>query len=86
MVSIFSCQNWKIHTIEGIGNPIQGYHRLQKALAEGNGSQCGFCSGGMVMNMFALTKNGPVSAKTIENSFGGRLCQLIPSQVWLFHF
>ncbi|XP_049819047.1 uncharacterized protein LOC109599933 isoform X2 [Aethina tumida] len=75
LVSIFSCQNWKIHTIEGIGNPIQGYHRLQKALAEGNGSQCGFCSGGMVMNMFALTKNGPVSAETIENSFGGNICR-----------
>ncbi|XP_049819814.1 uncharacterized protein LOC109604513 isoform X2 [Aethina tumida] len=75
LVSVFSCQDWKINTIEGIGNSKIGYHPLQKTLADENGSQCGFCSGGMIMSMFAMINNGPVSAETVENSFGGNICR-----------
>lgn len=74
-MSVLSCQGWRIHTNEGIGNPIKGYHNLQKLLAANNGSQCGFCSSGMVMNMYALQQSGPVTEKQIENSFGGNLCR-----------
>lgn len=75
MVSIFSCHGWKIHTIEGIGGPIQGYHLIQKQLADRNGSQCGFCSSGMVMNMYALYESGPITQAEIENSFAGNICR-----------
>lgn len=75
MVSILSCQGWKIHTNEGIGNPKIGYHNIQKLLASNNGTQCGYCSGGMVMNMYALQQSGPVTKKQIEDSFGGSLCR-----------
>lgn len=75
LVSILSCHGWKIHTNEGIGNSEIGFHNLQKLLAANNGSQCGFCSSGMVMNMFALLKSGSSTQKQIEDSFGGNICR-----------
>ncbi|CAG9836996.1 unnamed protein product [Diabrotica balteata] len=75
LVSIFSCHGWTIHTIEGIGNPLIGYNPIQKTLAEHYGTQCGFCSPGMVMNMFALQSSGQDTKEEIENSFGGNLCR-----------
>ncbi|XP_044733467.1 abscisic-aldehyde oxidase-like [Chrysoperla carnea] len=76
LVSVLSCQGWSITTIEGIGNNKKGYNKLQKRLAEFNGSQCGFCSPGMIMNMYCLQKNQKnLTQKDIENSFGGNICR-----------
>ncbi|CAH0550925.1 unnamed protein product [Brassicogethes aeneus] len=75
LVSIFSCHGMKIHTIEGIGGPTTRFNAIQKSLAEGSGTQCGFCSPGMVMNMYALTQSGQLSKERIENSFGGNICR-----------
>ncbi|CAH2260610.1 jg18282 [Pararge aegeria aegeria] len=52
MVMITSCQDWDITTIEKVGNRLEGYHSLQTTLAAKGGSQCGYCSPGMVMNMY----------------------------------
>ncbi|KAL1516706.1 hypothetical protein ABEB36_000583 [Hypothenemus hampei] len=75
LVSIFSCHGWKILTNEGIGNPLIGFHKIQKLLASSNGSQCGFCSSGMVMSMYALEESGGRTKEEIENDFGGNLCR-----------
>lgn len=40
-------------TIEGIGTPEQ-LHPIQQALLEHHGTQCGYCTPGFVMSMFAL--------------------------------
>lgn len=61
-------------TIEGI-TKTNDYHYLQKILADFNGSQCGFCSPGMVMNMYSLTEKKNLTKEEVENSFGGNICR-----------
>ena len=74
-MSIYSCQNWKISTVEGIGNAQMGYHPIQEAMVKYNGTQCGFCSPGMVMNMFDLYEKDTLTMKQVENFFGGSMCR-----------
>lgn len=50
--ALCSMDGWSLTTIEGIGGRKAGYNPLQKALASYNGTQCGFCSSGMVMTMY----------------------------------
>ena len=73
------CDGLSVTTVEGLGS--HGcYSEVQKTLADGNGSQCGFCSPGWVTAMSALlerarrAKRG-LSAKEIETSFDGNLCR-----------
>nr|XP_023019888.1 xanthine dehydrogenase-like [Leptinotarsa decemlineata] len=75
LVSIFSCYGWEVTTIEGIGNSDQP-HPLQSAITTFNGTQCGYCTPGMIMNMFALTKSDEqLTEEKVENSFGGNICR-----------
>ncbi|XP_073945778.1 xanthine dehydrogenase-like isoform X3 [Choristoneura fumiferana] len=54
-----------------------GYHDIQTRLAKFNGTQCGYCTPGWIMNMYSLynAKNGKLTTKEIENSFAGNLCR-----------
>lgn len=51
-------------------------HPVQQAMADCHGSQCGFCTPGFVMSLFALDKNHPEHdhAATLE-ALSGNLCR-----------
>ena len=50
---------------------------LQERLAEAHGSQCGFCTPGFVMSMYALLRSSkhPPTEEQIEDSLAGNLCR-----------
>lgn len=51
-------------------------HPTQQAMVDCHGSQCGFCTPGFVMSMFALGKNiADPSKAQIEEALSGNLCR-----------
>ncbi|KAI0136776.1 molybdopterin binding aldehyde oxidase/xanthine dehydrogenase [Xylariales sp. AK1849] len=62
-------------TIEGIGN-VKKPHPAQERIAKSNGSQCGFCTPGIVMSLYALLRNNDSPTDhDIEEAFDGNLCR-----------
>lgn len=59
----------------GIGNTQDGLHPVQQRLATSHGSQCGFCTPGFVMSMYALLRStkGPPTEEDIEECLAGNL-------------
>ncbi|MFL4470691.1 molybdopterin cofactor-binding domain-containing protein [Tateyamaria armeniaca] len=66
-----------ITTTEGIGSTRDGLDKVQYQLAAHNGSQCGYCSAGFVMNMYTLLQNAAdgLSEAEIEQNFDGHICR-----------
>lgn len=63
-------------TVEGIGSTRTRLHPVQERIAQAHGSQCGFCTPGIVMSMYALLRNKPVpTMKDMEIAFQGNLCR-----------
>ena len=58
-------------------------HLSQQAMVDCHGSQCGFCTPGFVMSLFAAMKTAakepvtgqPVTRETIDEQLGGNLCR-----------
>jgi xanthine dehydrogenase/oxidase len=77
LASICCIDGCHITTVEGI-NSIQSdsSHPIQQRIAEFYGSQCGFCTPGMVMSLYGTLNNieNP-TMKDIEDSFDGNLCR-----------
>ncbi|XP_021921362.1 xanthine dehydrogenase isoform X2 [Zootermopsis nevadensis] len=65
-----------VTTVEGIGSTKTKPHPVQKRIAEAHGSQCGFCTPGIVMSMYTLLRNLPKpTMKDMEIAFQGNLCR-----------
>ena len=51
-------------------------HPIQQAIIETNGSQCGYCTPGIIMSLFALYKNfNNPSREIVEDALTGNLCR-----------
>jgi xanthine dehydrogenase small subunit len=51
-------------------------HPIQQAIVEHHGSQCGFCTPGIVMSLFAMDKDdGDVTRASVNNQLAGNLCR-----------
>ncbi|WCR09920.1 xanthine dehydrogenase small subunit [Paracoccus stylophorae] len=71
-----SCHGCHIVTVEHLRGPDGGLHPIQKAMVEHHGSQCGFCTPGIVMSLYALWMRDPdASVARIEQALQGNLCR-----------
>jgi xanthine dehydrogenase/oxidase len=65
-----------VTTTEGIGSVHEGLDPTQYCIAKFNGTQCGFCTPGFVMNTHAyLQEHAKATEQDIENIYGGNLCR-----------
>lgn len=64
-----------LYTVEGLKS-ANTLHPVQQAMVECHGSQCGFCTPGFVMSLFALYKNrDKVDRHDIDTALSGNLCR-----------
>lgn len=65
----------EIRTVEGLGTP-NAPHEIQQLVAKKHGSQCGFCTPGIVMSLVALqADDAPMTCDTIDEALAGNLCR-----------
>ncbi|KAG7188931.1 hypothetical protein KM043_008532 [Ampulex compressa] len=65
-----------VTTVEGIGSTKTKLHPVQERIAKAHGSQCGFCTPGIVMSMYALLRSKPKpNMQDMEIAFQGNLCR-----------
>ena len=78
-----ACEGKRIETIEGVANGTE-LHPLQAAFADLGGSQCGYCTSGMVMTAKALLDKEPApSRERIKEALSGNLCRCTGyQQIW----
>ena len=73
-----SLDGMEITTTEGTGSCRSELSPVQYRIAKDNGSQCGFCTPGFVMNMtafLATNQDQKIGQKEIEDLFDGNLCR-----------
>jgi len=60
-----------VRTVEGLRGEAGGPHPVQRALAEGDATQCGFCTPGIVMTAWAHAREGG----DVHDALAGNLCR-----------
>lgn len=64
-------------TVEDLAGGDGALHPVQRALVEAHASQCGFCTPGFVMSLFALAHDGssPAGDDAVHDALAGNLCR-----------
>lgn len=76
LVPVCSLHGAAVTTVEGVGSIKTRIHPVQERLAKCHGTQCGFCSPGMVMSIYTLLRNHPEpTPEQIMEALGGNLCR-----------
>lgn len=65
----------EVFTVEGLAKGTT-LHPIQKAIAESGAIQCGYCTSGIVMELFGLLDVNPDASQVeIENALNKHLCR-----------
>ncbi|CAH2255899.1 xanthine dehydrogenase oxidase [Pelobates cultripes] len=76
LAPVCSLHHAAVTTVEGIGSTKTRLHPVQERIAKSHGSQCGFCTPGIVMSMYCLLRNNnQPRIGEIEAAFQGNLCR-----------
>jgi len=68
--------NCAVLTVEGLAGTDGALHPVQQALVDADATQCGFCTPGFVMAMFAFHHGGePADDAVIHDALAGNLCR-----------
>lgn len=72
-----SLDGCELVTVEDLAGRDGALHPVQQALVAHHASQCGFCTPGFVMALFALyhERGGPVSRRRVNDAIAGNLCR-----------
>ena len=62
-------------TVEHLKDASGALHPCQQALVDCHGSQCGFCTPGFVMSLFAMFHGPATDRNGIEDALAGNLCR-----------
>ena len=65
----------EVITIEGLAKGME-LHPIQKSLSESGAVQCGFCTPGIIMELYGLLEGNPNATQTeMENALNKHLCR-----------
>ncbi|MBN9486975.1 MAG: xanthine dehydrogenase small subunit [Alphaproteobacteria bacterium] len=65
-----------LRTVEGLHGQDGGLHPVQRAMAESDATQCGFCTPGFVMTAYAFASGGEAAdLEVIHDALAGNLCR-----------
>ncbi|HET6970774.1 MAG TPA: 2Fe-2S iron-sulfur cluster-binding protein, partial [Phenylobacterium sp.] len=64
-----------LFTVESLGRE-GALHPVQQAMVDCHGSQCGFCTPGFVMSLYAVQRDGAATdAASLKDALAGNLCR-----------
>ena len=74
VATLDGCQLLTVEDLKGSDGLL---HPVQQAMVDCHGSQCGFCTPGFVMSMFALTRTADElpTEEAIDDALAGNLCR-----------
>jgi xanthine dehydrogenase small subunit len=65
-----------LFSVESLKSADGSLHPVQQSMVDHHGSQCGFCTPGFIMSMFALYQNNAAPTRAdIDDALSGNLCR-----------
>lgn len=76
LVMLGQIDSASVITVEGVAGADGSLHPLQRAMADLGASQCGYCTPGFVMALFALLENAKgLTTEMVHDALAGNLCR-----------
>ena len=76
LVLALQAEGAEVVTVEGLGDPTGELHPMQRAFAENDAFQCGYCTPGQIISAIGCIEEGHAgSADEIREYMSGNLCR-----------